>query len=116
MCVCVCVSVCVDVYTICNCVRRYLRWAQLLVDKAPPGAGPSTCDTLILELGMEGVAAPLDYELSPKLLSVAGSLTPGEMVTRTVTLTNRTRAPANFDFTGERLLIMHYTGTNTHHK
>jgi hypothetical protein len=59
------------------------------------------CDTTVLELGMEGMAAPLEYELAPRRIALSGTLTPGEKVRRTVTLTNKTRAPASFNFEGE---------------
>lgn len=62
------------------CPHRYVRWAQLLVDKAPQGTGPSSCNTVVLELGMEGVAAPLECDISPRRIAIPGMLTPGEQV------------------------------------
>jgi hypothetical protein len=81
---------------------RYVRWAQLKVDKSPSGgSAPSAgCDVGVLEVGLEGVGTFLDYDLTPKRVVVPGALTPGGEYSRSVTLTNRTRAPAEFKFDG----------------
>jgi hypothetical protein len=43
---------------------------------------------------------PPCYELSPRLLVLPGSLTPGEVVSRRVKITNHSRAPLCYSFEG----------------
>lgn len=81
-------------------VKRYARWAQLKVDKGLPGHGDPCCDVGVLEVGMEGVGGLLELELAPRHIVVPGGMYPGALHSRTVTLTNPTRAPAQFDFAG----------------
>ncbi|KAJ9523120.1 hypothetical protein QJQ45_023889 [Haematococcus lacustris] len=94
-------------------IKRYLRWAQLKVDKSmQPGSlqgntarSAAACDVSVLELGVEGVGAPLLYDLSPRRLVIPGNLTPGSECVRRVTLTNNSRAPARFKFEGQHQFL-----------
>jgi len=80
--------------------ERIERWAQLRVDKSVPGGPSQGCDTTVLEVGLEGLGAPLELEVAPRRVMLPGTLTSGGTASRTVTLTNRSRAPAHFDIAG----------------
>lgn len=51
--------------------RSYVRWMQLKVDKSS-GHAPAGCDVCMLEVGMEGVGAPVELEVAPKCTVVPG--------------------------------------------
>lgn len=57
------------------------------------------------QVGLEGVGVLLEASLEPRVVKVAGTLTPGEVHHHKVKLTNPTRAPANFTFEGGCALL-----------
>ena len=74
-------------------VGRFERWAQLRVDRTVPGQPPQGCNAMVAEVGLEGVGAPLECNLTPANVAVTGTLMPRQVVKRQVTLHNPTRAP-----------------------
>ena len=76
--------------------QRYERWLRLCVDRTSPGQAPQGCTVPVIQIGLEGLGAPLDLDLCPRVVTVPGSLTHGAKANSWVTLRNSSRAPARY--------------------
>jgi hypothetical protein len=55
------------------------------------------CSILEMQIGLEGLGAPLELNVAPRFIALPGAITPGAVVSRSIILSNPTRAPAHFN-------------------
>jgi hypothetical protein len=87
--------------------KRYERWLRLCVDRTSPGQAPQGCTVPVIQLGLEGLGAPLELDVCPRIVKVPGSLTTGAKASSWVTLRNTSRAPAHFTIKRQGTLAGH---------
>uniref|UniRef100_A0A061QYE1 Deleted in lung and esophageal cancer protein 1 n=1 Tax=Tetraselmis sp. GSL018 TaxID=582737 RepID=A0A061QYE1_9CHLO len=82
-------------------LRRYEYWMQLMVDTAIEGTAGTKPDTLAVEIGLEGTAAPLEARVAPRKVDLRCTpLLLGHSTSLDLVLQNPSEGPAHYSFSG----------------